>query len=622
MFYNKRILTYTSLLLTGIILILVNILGDIFLKNLRFDFTEQKIYTLSKGSKTILADINEPITIRCYFSKKLAQAYPYLISYASRVRELLAQYQRASNGKIIVNFIEVESFTETEDQAVNYGLQGIPADGNGNEFYFGLVATNALTNKEVIPFLQATREAYLEYDISQMLYKLIYPQAIKIGLLTDIPLTNNMAEYFKQTQAVSYPWVILEQLKETFDIQMITATTKKIAADIKVLMLVATGAMSKDIASMVDQFVTRGGHVLAFIDPRAMQDNIVTKDNTTDKQTNYLRNLLQAWGVTIPSKIFVCPKLAKKVKYQQDSKEYITNYPIWLDISKEYFAKNEVLTSNLTQVTLATTGIIENNNATNIKVRPLISSDGDNMLITVDELNQSVDDPSRFVKNYVADKQHYDLAVRISGVIPSAFNQQVNNAHTNIILLASTEMLRDNFWVKIQNFLHTRLYIPISGNGSLVLNAVENLTGSDALISIRNRGVFARPFTIIQKLQTKSKIKFKAKEDALMRDLEVTKEKLLAIQQKQQESNSIALRVEKKHEEEIYRKKLVVIRKELRAVQRALNKGVEQLEIIVKIVNIVLLPLLVFFLGCIYWLYRIRKSNSKIKYFASIWQDN
>ena len=614
---DRRLLTYTSLLLLLMIFILVNVLGSVFFKNIRFDFSEQKIYTLSQGSKEILAEIKEPITIRFYFSKKLAQSYPYLISYASRVRELLTQYQRASNNNLIVNVIDTESFTEAEDQAVNYGLQGVPVDGNGNELYFGLVATNSLINKGVIPFLQPTREAYLEYDISQMLYKLIYPQAAKVALLSDLPLAGNQELYFMQVDRVTHPWVIWEQLKKTFDIQVLTKESKQIPNDVKVLMLVSTGYMTKDIAYMVDQFIMRGGYVLAFIDPRPQQnvDNITKTNNNTI--TNYLQVLLQSWGVTIPSKIFACSKLAKKIKYNQDGKEYITNYPIWIDFSKEYFDKNDVLTSNLEQVTLANAGIITKEQDATTTVTSLVSSDGANMLIDVAQLNNYTENPSKLIKDYAEDEQKYMLAVRISGAMQSAFAEGLNNnaqyianvKNSNVILWANTDMLRDNFWVSAQKFLGNRLYVPISGNGSFVLNAIDNLNGSNALISIRNRGVFSRPFTTIQNLQSRSRIKFKMKEDRLMHNLELTKQKLLELEQGKKESNSIAISVKQKQEEETYRKDLVDNRRQLREVQRELNKDIEKVEVIIKLVNIVLMPLLVFLGGGIFWLYRIRTNR-------------
>ncbi len=617
--YNrKRLLTYTSLMLLIVIFILGNVFNNLFFKAVRFDFSEQKIYTLSSGSKEILGEIKEPINIKLYFSKKLAQSYPYLVSYAARVQELLAQYQRASNNNVNINIIDTESFTETEDQAVNYGLQGIPIDGNGSELYFGLVATNSLTNKEVISFLQPTREAYLEYDISQMIYRLIYPEATKVGVLSDLPLQGSSELYLMQ--GGEHPWVIWEQLRQSFNVIAIAPNSEKIPDDIKVLLLANAGDISEQAAYMVDQFIMRGGHVLAFIDPQNKHHN--NQPATTNEQKLALNNtqkLLQAWGVTIPEKVFACPKLAKKIKYNQGAKEYVMNYPIWVDVTAEYFDKDDILTSNLERLTFAAAGVIKNETKHSAVITPLITSDGDNMLVDVEKLRTYKENPNKLLNEYNTDNQLYVLAARITGKINSAFPTGLKNNKThinsvknsNIILFANTDMLQDQFWVNVQNFMGNRLYMPTSGNGGFILNAIDNLSGSNALISIRNRGTFARPFSTIQNLQSKSRIKFRMKEDTLMKNLEQTKQKLVELEQRKKESNSIAISVEQKHEEKIFRNELVVTRRQLRDVQRELNKDIERLEFVIKFANIVLMPLLVLLSGSIFWAYRMRTSRNR-----------
>ena len=220
-------------------------------------------------------------------------------------------------------------------------------------------------------------------------------------------------------------------------------------------------------------------------------------------------------------------------------------------------------------------------------------------------------------KNYLPDHKNYILAARITGEIQSAFPNVLKNTkkhiksikNTNIILLPCTEFLQDNSWVNIQNFLGNRVYIPISGNGNFVLSAIENLTGSNALISIRNRGIFSRPFTLIQKLQAKSKFKFKEKEQKLINKLEETKQHLLGLEQNKKESNSISASIKQKDEEENFRKELVDTRRQLREVQRELNKDIERIELIIKLINIIFITLLVSFAGIIFWLYCIYSSK-------------
>jgi ABC-type uncharacterized transport system involved in gliding motility auxiliary subunit len=172
-------------------------------------------------------------------------------------------------------------------------------------------------------------------------------------------------------------------------------------------------------------------------------------------------------------------------------------------------------------------------------------------------------------------------------------------------------MLQDNFWVNVQNFLGNRLYMPTSGNGSFVLNALDNLSGSNALISVRNRGVFARPFSTIQNLQSRSRIKYRMTENTLMQNLEQIKQKLVELEQRKKDSNSIAVSIEQKHEEEIFRNELVNTRRQLREVQHELNKDITRVEVIIKFINIALMPLLVLVFGGIFWGYRLRINRRK-----------
>ena len=186
---NKFRLLSGALLATAMVLfLLVNISSSYLLKAVRLDFTQDHIYTLSKGSKEIVAQIDEPITIRMYFSKRLAKLNPYLISFATRVQDLLIQYQRVSNGKIIIDFIDPEPRSLAEEEAVAYGLQAIPIDDMGNELFFGIVATNTVNAHRIIPFLQPAREATLGYDLSQMLSLLNNPQATKVAVISSLPL--------------------------------------------------------------------------------------------------------------------------------------------------------------------------------------------------------------------------------------------------------------------------------------------------------------------------------------------------------------------------------------------------------------------------------------------------
>ena len=603
-------LTAINIVLIIILFITINIFSNILLKSIRFDFTAQKIYTLSQGSKKVLREIDNPITLKLYFSKKLSNNYTYFLSYSARVQELLNQYKRAGKNKILLKALEPESFTEIEDQAVNYGLQGIPVDNEGREFYFGLVGINATGQKEAIPFIHPNKEKYLEYDISQIIYNLIHVERTKIGILGDLPLQGN--------PMMNMPsWVIWEQLRQLYDVQILSYEDKEITQDIKVLILANPSNITENSAYAVDQYVMRGGHVLAFIDPYIESMNGVILANKN------LQKLLTSWGVNISDKILVSDKRAKQVRYAKEKREYEIRYPVWMDFQKGDLALNDIITSNLERLTLASPGVISIEEYATTDIIPLVQVDKDSMLINAEDMKTYQEDPEELLRNYKDDDNAYILAARITGPVYSAFNSDLEShirtaSDSNIVLVADADMLYDGFWVNVQNFLGNRILMQTSGNGNFVLNAIDNLRGSNALISVRNQGTFVRPFDRIQLIQRKAQGKYLEKEKSLVQNLKQVKQQLTDLEQVYKENKSLSLNAEQQRQEEFFRQELLNVRKQLREVRRALNKDIEQLEVTIKFINIALLPAIILFGGLILWFYSIRIGRRHVRAFYGL----
>ena len=610
---NQKLMSFSALLLAVIVFFTVNILSNGLFKSYRFDLTEHGVYSLSKGSIDILKDIKEPIKLRYYYSKKLVVDNPYFNSFATRVEELLRQYQRKSNGKIELEIIDPVPFTESEDEAVNYGLQGVPIDNEGNEVYFGLVATNSISDQEIISFFQPNREAYLEYDVTQLIYKLInnIPQAV--GIITELPLDgeNSQAMNFMQQKSAK-PWVIWEHLNQNFDLRKIDKDAKSIESDIKVLILAQPGNLSDDLLYAVDQFVMQGGHILAFLDQYAEMAGKTISDQ--DELKDNLKPLLQSWGVElIENKVIAQRHNAKPVRYYSDGKELAVRYPLWIDLEGDNLNRDDILTTNLERITFATPGAIKILENVSTKIEPLMNSGDGAMLVDVDKLSDYKRDPRELLRDYKP-QDNFVIAARISGKINSAFPDGLNEVikfrdhlskidDSNIILVADSDLLHDHFWINVQNFLGNRYGVPTSGNGSFVISAVENLSGSSALISIRNRGSYSRPFDKVQELEIISQERFKEYEQALVSKLETTKSKLEELEKAKEHENNLALNLQQKREEDAFRQELIATRKELREVRHELNKDIEMLEAKVKFFSIGFMPLVILILGIFAWIF-------------------
>ena len=119
---NKRLLTGTGIALAAVLFGAFNMMSNAALRSARFDLTDHKLYTLSEGTKNVLSNLAEPITLRFYLSKKLATDLPGIKGYATRVQEMLEEYAQVAGSQIVLQVKDPEPFSEEEDRAVAYGV--------------------------------------------------------------------------------------------------------------------------------------------------------------------------------------------------------------------------------------------------------------------------------------------------------------------------------------------------------------------------------------------------------------------------------------------------------------------------------------------------------------------
>jgi ABC-type uncharacterized transport system involved in gliding motility auxiliary subunit len=597
---NRKLLTGGILLIAAVLFFVLNISFGTLFKSWRLDLTDSKIYTLAPGTKQIIQDLDEPVILRFYFSKKLPNINPYIISFASRVEDLLMQYQRSSRGKVIVEVIDPEPFSAAEDAAVNYGLQGVPIDNSGTEFYLGLVGTNSLNTRQVIPFLQPNREQNIEYDISQLIYKLANPQPRVVGVMSSLPLEGN---------ASMRPWALWQQMEQLFRLQSIDYNADEIPADISTLMIVEPSTFTKEALRAIDKFVMRGGHILAFVDPVSeVTDARTAYQNQTRQKSagNYLE-LLKAWGVDFNDEKIVADRvLAKSVRVPNNGREVSIRYPFWMDFVTSNFDQNDVLSASLERVTLATPGILRPEISASTKFTPLITTTDQALETDASKLQDYQQNLGDFINKYTP-AGAYTVAARISGPIKSPYSDS-SVTDSNIIIIADTDMLHDHFWINVQNLMGQEYAMPNASNGNLVLSALDNLSGSNALISIRNRGTFMRPFETIRALELKSEQKYRESEQELQQKLEFTKQKLEQLETIKKDGNKGVVTARQKQEEDAFRQELVETRRELRDVRRKLNQDIESLTTGVKFFSIGFIPMLIMFGGLTVWGLQIQRD--------------
>jgi ABC-type uncharacterized transport system involved in gliding motility auxiliary subunit len=621
---THRYKSLTGIMAAVVIFVALIFVSQLVFKNMRLDLTEGGLYTLSKGTKATLKKIEEPIRLRLYVSEKLKRAVPALGLYATRIQELLEEYQNLSSGKIKVEVYDPEAYSDIEDQAVALGLQGVPIDTAGSTVYFGLVGTNTIDTKEVIPFFQPDRERFLEYDLTKLVYGLANPKKKIIGVMSSLPQDPPYPGAGGGSSPMS---MMTEQMKQFFEIKNLEVSSKDIDKDIDVLMLVHPQNISDETLYALDQFVLRGGKLLAFVDPYAevakpQQENPYAppKETTAPNSTLSLKKLFDTWGIAIDDQKIVGDRSnAKMVNAGSQARVQTLPYLPWVSLRAKSLSQQDAVTADIKLLNLATVGHITKKEGAKLEVSPLLTSSKDSMLIDVKKLGH-FPDAEGLLKDFVATGEKYVLAARLSGAVESAFKEgkpqlkkddkaepsadqgkeskHIPKGQLNAIVVADVDLLDNRLWVQVQEFFGRQITMPHANNADFVVNALDNLTGSSDLIGLRSRGTSDRPFTVLQSIKAEAENKFHHKEQALQSTLKDTEAKLAELQSKKGEANLVPS-AEQQKTIEAFRAKVLEVRKELRQVKLALKKDIQHLETLLQFLNIGFVPLIIFVLALI-----------------------
>ena len=634
---NIRLLTGSGLAVAVVLFFTVNVLSHVAFRSARFDLTEQRLYTLTEGSRNILQGLDEPVTLRVYLSKKLAVELPGIQGYTNRVLELVQEYEQAAGGNLILHVIDPEPFSEEEDRAVGYGLRGVPLDQGNTQFYFGLVGTNATDDQELIPFFQQSREEFLEYDLTKLVYRLGNPKQKVVGLLSTLPVDGGPQMPFPQAPGGSAPWMIMDSIRELMEVKVLDKAVTEIPEAVDVLMVVHPKQLGEPTLYAIDQFVLRGGRAVVFVDPHSEADRVLPNpQNPMGMQAprnSDLGRVFDAWGIElVDEKVVGDLPLAKKVNFQKQSRMMVADYPVWIDLTPRQLNAEDVVTAKLPNLTMASAGVLRKKEGSATEWTPLVETDEQAMQIDAARLRM-MPDVEGLLRDYRPEGEPLTLAARLTGKVKTAFpdgrpeaadadpsgNPGADKASKqpphlaesadpiNVIVVADTDMLQDRFWVQVQNFLGQRIGIPTSANNDFVTNALDNLTGSHDLISVRNRGSFSRPFTLVRAIQQEAEMQFRQKEQVLQQRLKETERKIQELQSRKEDQTTVILSTEQEAALDGFRQELVATRKELRNVQHELQKNIESLENVVKFLNIGLMPLAIAVGGVVFSAYTMRR---------------
>lgn len=585
-----------ALVLLAVLFLALTMLTGVLFKGARLDLTENRLYTLSPGTINLIESIEEPITLDFYFSEDASADFPMVRNFARRVQELLEEMAAASDGQLVINRIDPAPFSEEEDDAARYGLEGVPTGVGGDSLYLGIVGTNLLDGLEVMPFVAPSREAFLEYDLARMIYSLSQPDLPKVGLISGLPISGG---FDMQTRQPREPWAIYTQITEQFDIENIEPTASELPEDIDVLVLIHPKDVSEALMAEIDAFVQDGGRLLAFVDPYAETD---PGSNPADpmaglsaERDSGLDALFEAWGVEYDRSQFVADRgLALQVALQQGRPPVY--HPGILGVTRDFMDSDDVVTGELETINLASVGYFRLSEDSPLSLQPLILSSPQSGPLDSERL-RFLADPSELMAEVAPGDESLIIAARLSGPAPSAFAEDGEDGgnEINVLLVADADLLADRYWVQRQRFFGQTLLNPFANNGDFVINAIDNLIGNADLISVRSRATSNRPFQLVEGLRREAEDSLRATEQRLEAELAETEERLTELQQARGDTDLSVLTPEQEAEIDRFVEQRLDIRRQLRQVRRDLDRDIEALGTRIKVINIALMPVLITF---------------------------
>ena len=560
--------------------------------NIGIDFTSTKTFTLSKGTKNVLANIEEPLKIEFIYSRSLSKNIPIIQNYATQIEGLLNRYESLAKGKIDFQIIEPEPYSDQEDYVERYGVQGFPVGLEGSNIYFGMIATNTTDDLEIIPFFDPSKGGSLEKQLTDIVYKLNRVEKPKIGLLTQVETKSPNPNIPLQGE-----YIIFEQLENYYDIEYLSPTAE-IFENIDLLVVYHPAEISENTEYAIEQFILRGGKTLIFVDP------YFEKDDYTDK-TSTLNNVLKTLNINYVDRVILDGTQATRLQTQQnisDSTSLQTLLKLnWPEVRTDFINQQEDISNGLSLVRLISPGgLMKLEEESQTTYSSILSSSE----LTMDLSIQEVQDPIELINNFNPTGIIYDFAVKVGGMAQSNFDNfegkysdhiSQSQENINVIVFSDADFIRGPYWARVQKFLNSTVIEESSDNGTLVSNIMDVMTGFDDFIDLRNKETPFRPFTVVQKLQAEAEKQYLGQEQELQQKLDLTLQEIQNLSGGRDNEN-VQLSETQMEELALFQLEVERTRKELREVRRNLNKDIDALANKINVLNTFLIPILLIIL--------------------------
>ncbi|HVJ12482.1 MAG TPA: GldG family protein [Burkholderiales bacterium] len=606
-------LIYSAIGLVALFLLLVAVNFLVARVPARVDLTEGNLYTLSDGTRKVLRNLSSPVKVKLYVSQGEAVPVP-LRGFAQRVEDVVREFKAVAGPNLIVERYNPRPDSEEEDAAQLDGMEGQQLQ-TGEQFYLG-VAVSQLDRKQTIPAISPQRERLLEYDLVRAIARVGSAERPKIGLMAGLPVLGERFNPF--TRQSSEPWVLANELKREFEVKEVPLNAKEIDKDLNVLLVIHPRDPSPQLEYALDQFVMRGGKLIAFVDPYAYFDQMPTMPGVPPQpSSSTLPRLFKAWGLEMDP-----GKVVSDVRFGSGGGTRYT--PTVLSLNRTAFSRDDIVTGQIETLLYPFGGgfqVKDSGKESNLRVTELVRSSPDSMFVDNVNATKSGDEATR---NFKPSGSPIPLALRLNGKFKTAFPEGLKedekkpaaqgtpalreSPENSVIVVADVDLLADGAAVDVQEVFGRKIVVPSNGNLALALGMVEQFAAGDELISLRSRAGSFRPLTVVRELEAEAQKQYFGRIQSLEEEKQKTQARLQELQKAQggAAKGSQLLSAEQQAELERFKKTYLETNLALKELRKNLRQDAEALVFWTKLANIALMPLLVALAGLLIALFRKR----------------
>lgn len=602
-------------------------------RSLRLDITDQKLYTLSDGTRQILDGLKQPITIKLFYSQTASMKAPdqirFFSNYYEYVRAVLEEYVSQSKGMVKLEVIDPRPYTEEEMAAIRYGLKQFNISQE-EKFFFGLVVQTQFGVTKNIEFFTPDRQNFVEYDISYLIDTAMTRQKSRVGILSSLPVMGDdasgyMAYMMKmQGQQIRPAWGLVQQLKQKYEVRSIAADTEKIS-DIDTLIVIHPKKLPDKTQFAIDQYILNGGRAMIFADPHCVVDRPSPQaqfDPQMSMESN-LEVLFKTWGLEMPSMTFAGDvALAETGALSADSRAEKILGILTLTKKEKCFNPDSPVTAMLNTVTTMFPGVLKKLPAESgdkapldIHYAPLLRTTSKGNAWKVENIYELMSpNYAEFLRRFRDGTEPVVMGYMLTGKFKSAFPNGVEFEESSpqndskeapkqppvkkkltglteakescaVAVFADVDFISDAVAFRSHPLFGMMI---IGDNSSLVLNTLDDLSGSTALMAVRSRGSYSRPFERVNKIEEEAAARTAQKESEIQAQIkgfeQELNQKLASLDQKENELINKTILAEKRDIE----LKLREAEKNLRDVKMSKVQQIEKLGSRIK--NFCMLP--------------------------------